>query len=276
MYMSDYFISTTESRIQLWLPRRLPLQPTGTQLEARKKLSDAIKDLRALNNFILSACYSSLDSSICDVENVLLYNVGTGAFSRATPFGIKIRRSRFVPAECPNGETFPHYHEYTFIQAPQRPQDTNSSTFQFSTASFSSSTKPHDVWWWATAAESTPHQPILGRFSLHVELGISTPIKNVAAVLKPILDGIVAAMHKDSNPHATAVERLAKRTGWQVEEIFSRLQTPPNPFLGRRTVLRPYQDFVKWDPADHLCEDCTVLVTKADSSTCSVTVIPLE
>jgi hypothetical protein len=88
------------------------------------------------------------------------------------------------------------------------------------------------------------------------------------------LDGVVCAMHAESQVDAEAVGRLSRASTWDVAEISKRLSAPPNPILGSRRLLHHYRDFVKWDPADDLCDDCTVLVTPASRLTCTVVVMP--
>lgn len=273
--MSDYHLSVSQTSVRLWLANRLPLQPRGAFLEARKGLRAALQNFQPNSESILSASYFSLDNTFCDVENVLLYNVGTGAFSRLTGQGLAISRIRETPPLSPVGQAFPHYHEYKIISIPQHFSTTNSPSFTFPLSSISSATKLHDVWWQATEAPTSRQASISGRFSLNVELGITHPIRNVAAILKPLLDGIVAAMHADPNPESIAIRRLSARCGWEISKISDKLLAPPNPILGKRKVISTYREFVKWDPADHLCEVCMLIVRPAQSLSCSVTITPV-
>lgn len=270
--MIEYELSESESSVHLWLSTRLPLEPTGNVLFAKGQLRDALSRLKAPRTGIFCARYSAIDTSVFDVENVLLYNVGTGAFSSVASNGITFSRLRTLPPKAPSGLSFPYLHEYFFTEVPEPPFGESVTAFSFSIPRISSSTRAHDVWWHATEAKASSYKPISGRFALHVELIINSPIKNVAAILKSLLDGIVSAMHTCPNPSNVAVERLAIYKKWNAEEVYRKLQKPPNPILGHRRVIDVYREFVKWDPADDLCESCTLAIGFGDVSTCNVTI----
>ena len=38
------------------------------------------------------------------------------------------------------------------------------------------------------------------------------------------------------------------------------LRSPDHPVLGEIDLVQSYRDFIKWNPADDLCEHCRVLV----------------
>lgn len=59
-----------------WSTRRLPFEPAGWLLEFRRTLRAAVTALEAPAGTPLTAIYASADRSPCDVENVLVYNVG--------------------------------------------------------------------------------------------------------------------------------------------------------------------------------------------------------
>ncbi|MBK7648432.1 MAG: hypothetical protein IPJ12_15090 [Betaproteobacteria bacterium] len=273
--MAEYYLATSKNTIDLWLDRRLPYEPKGPMLAARVKLRAAIREMHVPQGALLCATYSSLDNTFCDAENVLIYNVGTGAFKEATVGGILFKRIRSEPMCAPNGSRYSHHHQYSFINAPSQPSGKDSFTFAFPLLAINSSTSVHHVWWRATEAAAVPHQPIIGRFAIHIELRVVEAITNVAGVLKKLLDGIISSMHFDAAPSQLAIQRLSAHCKWSQAEIEKRLCSPPNPILGKRRVIYEYQQFVKWDPADHWCEDCTLVVTRADTPLCVVTLTEL-
>jgi hypothetical protein len=77
-------------------------------------------------------------------------------------------------------------------------------------------------------------------------------------------------MHSESNIDTAAVQRLCDKTGLPTNEVAARLSRPKCPVLGSRRVLACYRDFVKWNPADDLCEACTLLIRPERKPTCSV------
>ena len=276
MYGDGHEIKRSDVSVDLWLDRRLPFEPTGDVRRVRDEAREAIRGLRPPLGSMLSATYSSVDKSFCDVENVLMYNMGPSTFAGASQRGIRLIRNWTSAAVSPSGRLFAHHHRYCFTDLPKKPVGADVTEFSFELASLSSSTKLHHVWWSAASAKPTKAgAPIKGRFALHIELGTRIPLQNVANVVKPLVDGLVCALHADTLVDDEAVSRLSRVSAWEAAEISQRLATPQNPLLGPRRLLSRYRDFVKWDPADDLCDDCTVLVAPATRLACTVVVRPL-
>lgn len=267
-------IATSADSVDLWLHRRFPFEPKGDLVNFRTQVREAIRSLRRPPGSVLCATYSSVDESVCDVENVLIYNIGPSVFADSSRRGLRLVRSWTAPNASPLGHSFGHHHRYCFTDPPRQPTAPGATEFSFTLTSLSGSTKPHEIWWRATAASRAAATPITGRFTLHIEIGASDRLHNVANVIKPLLDGIVCAMHSERHFDVEAVERLARATTWDTAEIRKRLSAPPNPTLGSRRLLNVYRDFVKWDPADDRCDDCTVLLTEASELMCRVVVMP--
>ena len=265
----------SDGAVELWLDRRFPFDPMGTMRTLRTQLREAIRGLRCPPGSVLCATYSSVDESFCDVENVLIYNVGPSVFASASRHGLCLVRNWTAAGASPLGRHFAHHHYYRFIDPPKRPSTAGAIEFSFAMTSLSTSTKPHEIWWSATSARQSSFSPITGRFALHVEVGTPAPLQNVANIIKPLLDGVVCAMHAESQIDAEAVERLARASTRDIADISKRLSAPPHPILGSRRLLHRYRNFIKWDPADDLCDHCTVLVTPATQLTCTVIVTPL-
>jgi hypothetical protein len=268
-----YEINETNGSVEIWLNQRLPNvgHSNGRHCPARDDLRKALRRLAHQPGMLLSASYSasSADRSGCDVENVLFYNVGAGAFESITRNGLRFERLRRPPELAPSGLPFTHYHRYGFIETPERPITKAATLFEFALDGISSSTKPHTVWWAASGVTVLSSAPIKGRFELHVELA-HPKIGNPSSILKPLVDGIISAMHSESNIDLEAVQRLCAATGWRSDEVQARLRNPGCPVLGPRHLLGSYRDFVKWNPADDLCEACTLLIRTDRTSTFTV------
>jgi hypothetical protein len=69
--------------VELWSLKRLPFEPKDWLLDMRDSLRTAISQLIVNDSSILSATYTSPIEELCDVENILFYNVGTGRFKKA-------------------------------------------------------------------------------------------------------------------------------------------------------------------------------------------------
>ena len=270
----DYEIQCDPTGVYLWLSQRLPLQPTGSILEARTKLREAIRSLNIPDGQVLNAEYLSLDDSFFDVENVLLYNVGTGTFRNCASNGIVFSRRRVMPRTAPNGGIFPHSQIYTFSDIPELPAKPIFYSFVFEPPPLNTTTKLQDVWWRAADASSNLSGSLLGPFSIFIELTTSNSIANVAAIVKPFVDGVICAMHSDTELSPAAVHKLAVSRKWEQHAVLRKLRNRASGLLGERRLLSSYRYFVKWDPADHLCESCAFIIRKGSGLRCSVTVTP--
>lgn len=268
-----YEIIETNDSVEIWLNQRLPFvgHANGRHSQACDDLRKMLRRLAYQPGMLLSAGYASstADRSGCDVENVLFYNVGAGAFESIARNGLRFEKLRRTLDAAPSGQSYTHYHRFGFIETPERPITKAATLLEFELDGISSSTKPHTVWWAASGATVLSSAHIEGRFELHVELGTSK-IGNPSSILKPLVDGIISAMHSESNIDMAAVQRLCAATGWRSDEVQARLRNPRCPVLGPRHLLGSYRDFVKWHPADDLCEAYTLLIKPNRTATCSV------
>lgn len=269
-----YYFEETNQRINLWLQQRLPLEPKGPILEARSKLREILKERYPNNNQIFEARYISMDKSFFDVENVLIYNVGTGNFKNASRNGIIFKKILGLPPSCPDGKKYQHFHTYYFSEPRNYKTENECYQFSFIPPPLTTTSKLQDVWWCAVDKVSACASSISGNFSLIIKVTTPSKITNVAALIKPFIDGIICAMHSDRKPDLIAVERLALSTGWDRSNIIDKLnRVKPQP-LGDRRILSCYRDYIKWDPADHLCISCDFIVEYGNSSSCSVIIKP--
>ncbi len=278
MSRCSFEIQSGIDSVQLWLERRLPFDPRGDLRNARNSLKTHISNLRLPPKSVLLAQYLSLDESFCDVENVLIYNVGPGAFAEATRTGLRFERKCAAPPVAPSGQTYAHYHRYSALGlcdcADALPP--NCLAFSFSLESMSSTTKPHEVWWAAGNTSMSSCLIVRGCFEIRIRLACPAPPKNVASLVKPLVDGVISALHSQSVVSDGVLDRLEAATGWPKNEIRKRLIAPQAPVLGEREVVTTYRSFVKWNPADDLCTRCTVLVYQAKEWRCHVEVCEAE
>lgn len=259
-----------QGAVEFWLDRRLPFEPKGDYIAARRSPRAAIQSLSSSPSDILAATYTSLETAGCDVENVLLYNVGCSAFASTTRKGVQFVRSCAAPPPSPSGKSYLHHHRYEIVPWCGVTAPENACEFSFPLERISAGTKAHNVWWAAASADTVPSAPILGPFVLEVQLPTTSVVGNLSGVVKPLVDGVICALHSDSRVAQDAVLRLAALTGWSADEIMQRLNAPRNPLLGSRPLLRSYRGFVKWNPADDLCHRGLVAIRDDASRICTV------
>lgn len=263
--------------VQLWLDQRLPFEPKGEMLEARNKLRCQLKSLMCLPDHILDATYSSLTSGFFDTENILFYNVGASSFVSTVSYGLRFKRKHSAPPPGPSGRKYLHHHLYQVVPKPHLKMNRPACTLQFAVENLSSATKPHEIWWMASRAVAIATcTSLTGPFEMAVLIDAPTPGRNLAACIKPLLDGIICAFHTEPTIDEEAVRRLAAKTNWDSGAIAARLRSPTAPLLGPRHLLSCYRNFVKWNPADELCEKCTVLYRRASTFRCTVNVANIE
>jgi hypothetical protein len=269
---SCFHLESDSASVQLWTDKRLPFEPTGQMLDARNSLRSALRRLAPGQKKILLATYSSLDQSFCDVENILLYNVGAATFESVATTGVRFDRIHIAPSASPSGRHFKHHHYYRLGDVSHLTAGPPDVSLTFLLNSLTSSTKPHEIWWPASDSGIGPTRTFPGSFEMRVVLRFPSPFRNLTAVIKPLLDGVICAFHSQPNPDLIAVKRLGEQTGLSSEMILNRLQFPRTHILGPRRLLDTYRDFVKWNPADELCEACTVLYEPSSLRQCIVDV----
>jgi hypothetical protein len=180
-----YEIRGDNSSVEIWLHRRLPFEPKGEMRSARDDLQKALQRLVCPSGLVLAATYSSADCSFCDVENILFYNVGSGAFAGIARRGLRFERTQGIPT-TPDGRAFSYYQRYYFLETPKQPTRQAAASFEFAIDGISTSTKPHSVWWPAAGAHSTvPPAPVHSAFELYVELG-APKVQNASSIVKQV------------------------------------------------------------------------------------------
>ena len=265
-------ILRTANSVDFWIDRRLPFEPRGDLLGARNELRASVRVLECGADDVLIATYTSLDTSSCDAENVLLYNVGMSCFVNAMRRGVQFERRYALPPTTPTGQPYRHHHSYRFIKASDLAVAEQRYIFEFPLNRISSSINPHHIWWAASAVKPALAEPISGPFELDIQIPATVVRTNLSAVVKCIIDGIICALHNDPEFSNDAVLRLAAATGWDAMEIANRLCTEGRSILSERTVLRVYRNFVKWNPADDLCNRCTIILHGDEMRGCVVSI----
>ncbi len=258
----DYVMRHIKGRCaEVWMHRRLPFEPSGHLLTLRRKLRDAVSTMAAGPDQLLESQYISTDEGFFDVDNVLLYNVGTGSFAKAARQGIRfLRRTETPPpVPAPSSACWPHFQRYE-LRSASRPFLNDAHVVaecSFRLKRLSSDLKPHDIWWAAkngrwrtTGTPSLEHR----RFGLSVKAEGPPGNKNAAALVKPLFDGIISAMHVQQGPlDEEGCRAVAEKLGVPVRNVTDGLCDDANAILGERDLLQSYRNFVKWNPGDDAC-----------------------
>lgn len=255
--------TTGHGFVEVWSRARLPFEPKGWLKDLRSEIRAAVGTLDCGSEQVIHAIFASSTMDLFDVENVLFYNVGTGYFARSARWGLRFERSFAEPPPMYEGAVAPNYQSYrlepkqegfTHWTASHRLAEWDS----VSCRPISAGTRAESVWY--DMKRGTIR--VLGgtgqgvkRFGL--ALTIHAPngsMLNLAAVVKPFFDGVVASFHQhDDAADKEVSRRLALSLGVGLNEIHAALQDRERNILGTRRLLWPWGDYVQWNPADDSC-----------------------
>ncbi|MBM3332952.1 hypothetical protein FJY68_14090 [candidate division WOR-3 bacterium] len=83
---------------------------------------------------------------------------------------------------------------------------------------------------------------------------------NLASIVKPLIDGVVAAFHLHDGKCLDEIgSRLATRIGVRRRDV-ERFLIEGEAILDKRTLVRPFRAGVQWYPGDDAIVVCRVLV----------------
>jgi hypothetical protein len=94
--------------VRAWSATRLQLRGGSWHVDFKGQLVRCVSHLRAGDGGILHATFAAAGGEGFDLENALLYNVGTGWFGPSGGEGLRFERAFEVPQ--PASGTFAHHH----------------------------------------------------------------------------------------------------------------------------------------------------------------------
>ena len=215
-----YLVRADDRLVELWSAARLQFEPKGWQVEMRADLRDALAAMAPRPDKVLHATYGAADTGeFVDVENVLLYNVGSRSIRPLMTTGIRFERAYTTPeppAELHDYAAL-HYQRYELT-------DRNAGFFGWQAGRRIASVsgikiakvdKPGPVWAAVRAQGQPPERTadVPSRFVAH--LSVSPPATRAAAprsitdAIKPLVDGIISAFHAHhQTPDVDLISRL--------------------------------------------------------------------
>jgi len=252
--MLDGFDVVAEAAVvEGWASRWLPFEPKGWLLDYRTALRAALRRLPRPCPSLYCA-YTSAEPSRCDVENVLLYNVGSGAFGDLAVAEVVVERFFNRPATV-DPFSFPtdHHHHYRCGQVGAAPAWETIATWRripvevpFKLERLWSSLR-------AAVVPLVATDPATAHLSLQLELEhpAATRPPAVISAMKVMIDAAIASLHvHDGSSTDELAGRLAARLGGDAPQLAAELMDPSCAVLGRRRLLWPFRGFVQWNPAD--------------------------
>ncbi|WP_194840956.1 DUF6946 family protein [Filobacillus milosensis] len=260
----NYYIKNTSNshnqKVELWSTKRLQFEPKNWMKDMRNDLKNELKQITSTENGTLYAMFCTNDNkSWFDVENVLLYNVGVGAFSQIGDNNFIIEQSLENVPHLNNSPKFNHYHQYNYgkdFDLYWQKDDVLATWRDMKLSSLKD--KPHEYWYQMKLSNIETYAKSLNKNSkFGLKLNIGVPIGknvNLTSVCKPLIDGIVSSLHCYSGED---IDEVSKRLGVQLDiaesHIAEMLLEEYNAILGSHNVVRRFQKGIQWNPADDFC-----------------------
>ncbi len=212
-----YFVKADDGVVEAWSTTRLQFEPKHWQRDFRAQLRLAIATL-ASRDQLLAAQYRSPVRDSCDTENILFYNVGTGIFAAASTAGVRFERGFVVPP-CHADLYGPsmHYHRYengTDVDGDFELWREVATLARFDSVTLprlSAASKPAAIWLalHETQAQAMQEDVWPDAFALRITLHLPSSYAAPISLLKPLLDGVIAAFGVYEGPQLKLVaERL--------------------------------------------------------------------
>ncbi|MDQ3987641.1 MAG: hypothetical protein M3291_00285 [Actinomycetota bacterium] len=241
--------------VEAWSSVRLPFEPKGWLVDFRRDLAHACRTLDATPRQVLHATYTSAGRRPADLENILTYNLGTGAVRTAAKHGLMLERV-YTPAD--DGE---HHYRYRLMDQEQQwthwavSAALGSIHLRAPAIAFA---EPKTGRWWLHSRRGDLRAPVQtasvpDRFVLRIT--VSPPggwRGSLVSLVKPLVDGLISAMHAhDDSSLAAVLSRSSSIDPDLTPTAFRALLKEPSVApLGRVRLVVPWGTTLQWLPAD--------------------------
>lgn len=233
---------------------RIPLEDKGNGLykQKRAELKNAIKSLSISDGEILVGKLTTVSKDFFDVENILFYNLSTSTFTRLSTKGIAMQR-----IEKELDEPYKYHYQYcigSLASVVQQFSAPKILRFEFPLNKTIPSCKLIDYWSAihnTAGSVSSKITELTGRFGIRVVVKSPVQKVNLGNIIKPILDGLIAALHYQGDGHPIPENLDDRHIKFLKKRNFS--------VLGERKLVYNYRNGLMWNPADELCSEALLL-----------------
>ena len=255
---APFVVRASDGRVDGWATSPLPFEPKGPMLEYRQALREALGHMAPGVGQTLVAVFASADARRCDVENLLVYNLGISAFAHLHVDEVVLARSWEPPAPpggVPTG--LAHHHGYVLTTGqPPAPACGERLIAQLAPTPLRLPVRIERVWYDITSngrmlasGVARDKDRLMVSLTVHRPPGTSRPA--LLGMVKVVVDGFVCALHRhDGTALDTVAQRLGARLGERAERVGDLLVANPVAALGVRRLLWPFGGYVQWNPAD--------------------------
>lgn len=265
--------TANSAAVQVWTDdyirfERLP----DWQKRVRTEIKTSCGHLEPSARQVLHATYFGAKPPNADIENLLLYNIGS--FRVAGRNGIRFEHGVEVPPAS-DGAEYPFCYRYSLTPRSGSFTDwkevrTLASFDWTDLGAFASDKQAARVWLALARGEvqvfepaGTPEMPFAVKLHVRPPTGRQPVWGNL---VKGLFDGVICALqaHTDISVLPKVVTRLAKVLLADPAELEEYLLDQRRAVLGVvQRLVSPYREGVKWDPADHLCVAGELLASEA-------------
>ncbi|MGB7359505.1 MAG: SIMPL domain-containing protein [Mycobacterium sp.] len=231
------------------------------QKDLRDEIRSRCRELEPSADQVLHATFFGAKHPKADIENLLLYNIGT--FNEAGGNGIRFEHGSGVPLGPDDAE---YRFGYRYALADRSGafdswrQGRRLVSFGWTDlGAFAGEKKLSQVWLALSRGQLEVDKPASpdSPFAVRVEVRPPRGVQPVwGGLVKGIFDGVISALHGHSDrtvlPEVAAL--LATVLPADSVEIEEHLLDQRRAVLGAVCrLVAPYRDGVKWNPSDHLC-----------------------
>jgi hypothetical protein len=247
--------------LRIWSVERLAYEPRGAMRQVRDDLARAVRGLAAGEDKWLHSTLSSAGVLGADPENVLIYNVGPRHFAHLTREGLRFEH---IVGPLPSPARDPglgFHHDYRVARASDEPVawQVTARLASWEDArldQLDEFTSAGEVWLAIhNATLRSFGTPSLAHFGVNMTLSVpSGRVTSAAQLVKPVVDGAVAAFHRhDGTALQDLAGRLARRWTMTEKDCRTLLMDSTHAVLGTRRLLWAWKDGVQWNPDDERC-----------------------
>jgi hypothetical protein len=265
-------------RVEVACESPLQFEAKGWQRAMRADVRAAVARLSAGPNEVVAGVYAGPTGSWrVDAENVLFYNVGSGAFAASASHGLRFER--LFGAAHAIGTDARYAHAATYETAAIgsefrycRRADTLAS---WDAVPFAGPPSASGVWAAMRDALDRGTAVRIDRAGLYggpilLLLRVSSPaaMTNAASIAKPLIDGVIAAFTvHDGVDLAGVSKRIAEALGRPPDGVARALSSPPAMLFGTQRLVVCRSRGVQWLPPDDRLIACELVVDSRPGET---------
>lgn len=229
---------------------RLPFDPKGDALRLKNELRSAIKGFNKSEYVHLFAGLTTSEDEFFDVENILFYNMGSGTFSHLEMDELTFKLIKGNPKAG-----YKYQYEYSLVDSKTNTAEEQIiAEFSFDIDKVTGDQKPLNYWYaYKTGKVDMKKIEVPRQFGMSITVQLQEKHKNITSIIKPMLDGIISAMHYQNEVEDQVFDVIEHKLNIDKARITRMLTDSKYAVLGERNVVYPYRGGIKWNPEDEKC-----------------------